>query len=151
MGQRTAQTSLPSRVAGRLAGISEEPTTSDAHPAVTAFQADLAVGFINLGWLLARQKHFAEGLTALDTGLAIRKKLVKADPKNAENTIQLGFIHTYRGGALVRSGQPSQAAADLRRAVELWAKVPTLDPETRLTGRGRWPCWPGWAGTRSSA
>jgi hypothetical protein len=33
---------------------------------------------------------------------------------------------------VVRSGQPSKAAGDLRRAVELWAKEPAPNPETRF-------------------
>jgi tetratricopeptide (TPR) repeat protein len=105
---------------------------ADANPAVTQFQSDLAWVHNNFGWLLARQKRFAEAFTALDAGLAIRQKLAEADPKNTAHTNDLGYSHAYRGWALVRSGQLSQAAADLRRAVELWAKVPAPDVETRL-------------------
>ncbi|HTU91551.1 MAG TPA: hypothetical protein VMF69_15820 [Gemmataceae bacterium] len=62
----------------------------------------------------------------------MRQKLVKADSKNTAYTNHLGYSHAYRGWALVRSGQPSQAPADLRRAIELWAKNPTLAPEDRF-------------------
>ncbi|HEV3341470.1 MAG TPA: hypothetical protein VG125_13965, partial [Pirellulales bacterium] len=78
------------------------------------------------------QKRFAEAFTALDAGLALRQKLAEAGPTNTEYTNHLGFSHAYRGWALVRSGQPSQAAADLRRAVELWAKDPATNTETRF-------------------
>jgi hypothetical protein len=40
------------------------------------------------------------------------------DLKNKYLAPGLGFSHAYRGRALIRAGQPSQAAADLRRAVE---------------------------------
>jgi hypothetical protein len=72
---------------------------------------------------------------SLDAGLAIRQKLAEANPKYTEYTTNLGWSHTYRGAALIRSGSAdgeSKAAADLRRALELWAKVPVLDPDARL-------------------
>jgi hypothetical protein len=58
--------------------------------------------------------------------------LAAADPKNTGYATDLGDCHTSRGGALVRSGQASQAAADLRRGLELYAKDPAPDPQTRL-------------------
>ncbi len=85
---------------------------------------------------LARQKRLAEAFTAIDAGLAIHRKLANTHPENAEYTEQLGEGHASRGWALIRSGQPSQAAADLRRAVELWAKVPRLGVES-LVERSR--------------
>jgi tetratricopeptide (TPR) repeat protein len=94
-------------------------------------QADLAKAHNNLGRLLAREKRFAEAFTAIDAGLAIRKKLVEANPKTTEYGIHLGYSHAYRGWALVRAGQPSKAAADLRRAGELWSKDPAPDLQTR--------------------
>jgi hypothetical protein len=104
-------------------------------PTVSDYQLYLASLHNNLGWLLARQNRFAEAFTALDAGVAIRQKLAEAHPKNTEYTMNLGWNHIYRGAALVRSGSAdggSKAAADLRRAVDLWAKVPVLDPDTRL-------------------
>lgn len=92
----------------------------------------LAEAHNNLGRLLARQKRFAEAFTALDAGLAIAQKVAAADPKNTGYTSDLGLNRAYRGWALVRSGQPSKAAADLRRALELWAKGLAPRPETRF-------------------
>src|SRR5262245_4696050 len=105
---------------------------ADAHPAVTRFQRTLAQSHNLLGRLFARQQRFAEAFTAIDTGLAIRRKLAKADPKNTEYAIDLGYSHAYRGWALVRSGQPSRAAADLQQAVELWAQAKAPNTETRF-------------------
>jgi serine/threonine protein kinase/tetratricopeptide (TPR) repeat protein len=106
----------------------------DANPAVPSYQAGLATAQNNLGRLLARQKHFAEAFTALDAGLAIRQKLALANPNNTQYTNHLGKSHAYRGGARVRApGAPgAEAAADLRRALELWAKIPRLDIETQV-------------------
>jgi tetratricopeptide (TPR) repeat protein len=118
---------------------------ADAHPAVLSFQRSLAQTHNLLGRLLAGQQRFAEAFTALDAGLAIRQKLAKAEPKNTEYVTDLGYSHAYRGWALVRFGQPSQAAADLRQAVELWARAKAPNTETRfersralalLAGRG---------------
>jgi tetratricopeptide (TPR) repeat protein len=105
---------------------------SDANPAVSAYQIQLAQAHNDLGGLFARQKRFAEAFTAINAGLAIRKKLAEAGPKDTVDATDLGYSHAWRGWALVRSGQPSTAAADLRRAVELWAKVPAPDPDTRF-------------------
>jgi len=105
---------------------------ADANPAVTNIVKDVAWSNNQLGRVLARQKRFAEAFTALDAGLAIHQKLAEADPKNTEYASGLGYSHAYRGWVLVLSGQPSQAAADLRRALELWAKDPAPDTETRF-------------------
>jgi eukaryotic-like serine/threonine-protein kinase len=101
-------------------------------PTVPDYQRDVATAHNLLGRLLARQKRFAEALTQLDAGLAVRQQLAKAHPKNADYPNDLGYSHAYRGWALVRSGQPSKAAADLRRALELWGKNLAPDTETRL-------------------
>src|SRR5262249_47699023 len=83
--------------------------------------------------------------TAIDAGLAIREKLARVDPKNTDYATDLGYSHAYRGWVLVQSGQPSQAAAELRQAVELWARTKAPNTETRfersralalLAGRG---------------
>jgi tetratricopeptide (TPR) repeat protein len=104
-------------------------------PTVPNYQLFVAMLHNNLGWLLARQKRFAEAIPALDAGVAISQKLAEAHPKNAVYTTHLGWKHIYRGAALVRSGSAdgrSKAAADLRRAIELWAKAPDLDSETQF-------------------
>jgi tetratricopeptide (TPR) repeat protein len=105
---------------------------ADANPAVTRFQRALAQTHNLLGRLLARQQRFGEAFTAIDAGLAVRQKLAEADPKNTEYTTDLGYSHAYRGWALVRAGQPSKAGADLRQAVELWAKAKAPNTETRF-------------------
>jgi serine/threonine-protein kinase len=96
----------------------------DAKPAITVFQNDLALSHCQLGWVLARQKRFAEALTAIDAGLAISQKTGWA-PGLAQS-------HAIRGWALVRAGQPSRAAADLRQAVEFSAKAKVVGPEPRF-------------------
>src|SRR5262249_38093319 len=62
----------------------------------------------------------------------IRQKLARADPKNTEYTTDLGYSYAYRGWALLRSGQQPKAAADLRQAVELWARASAPNTETRF-------------------
>jgi tetratricopeptide (TPR) repeat protein len=106
---------------------------ADANPTVLEYQFHLSAAHNNIGRLLARQKRFAEAFTAIDAGLAIRRKLVDADPKTTRNTTSLAFSHAFRGWALVRAGQPSKAATDLRQALELWAKDPAPEnPDTRF-------------------
>jgi tetratricopeptide (TPR) repeat protein len=100
---------------------------SSASPTSPVFQHDLAIANNDLGRLLARKKRYAEAFSAIDAGLAILSKLAEANPKNPEYANALGYSHASRGWALVEFGQPSKAAADLRRALELWAKAPHLD------------------------
>jgi tetratricopeptide (TPR) repeat protein len=104
----------------------------NANPTRPDYQSWVAMAHNERGLALAHQKRFAEALTAFDTGLAIRQKLAEANPKNTAYATALGDSHARRGGVLVRTGQPSKAAADLRRAVELWPNVAALDPDTRL-------------------
>jgi tetratricopeptide (TPR) repeat protein len=105
---------------------------ADANPAVTRFQRSLAQSHNLIGRLLARQERFAESFAAIDAGLAIREKLAKAEPKNTDYATDLGYSHAYRGWALIRSGQSSKAAGDLRQAVEQWAKSKAPNTETRF-------------------
>lgn len=103
-----------------------------SHRAVGHIQNGLAESYNLLGQALARQQRLAEALTAIDAGLGIRLKLIDADPKNTEYTTDLGVSYAYRGWTLVRLGQPSKAAADLRLALDLWAKVNAVESETRF-------------------
>jgi tetratricopeptide (TPR) repeat protein len=105
---------------------------ADANPAVAKIQRTSAQSQNLIGRLLARQQRFAEAFAALDAGLAMRQKLAKANPNNTEYATDLGYSYAYRGWALVRSGQQSKAAAELRQAVDLWAKASAPNTETRF-------------------
>jgi serine/threonine-protein kinase len=100
------------------------------NPANREFQGALATSQNNIGRALDRQKRLTEAFSALETGLAIRQQLAKADPNNAGYSGALGSSYGNRGGARVRAGSAdggAEAATDLRRALELWAKVPHPD------------------------
>src|SRR5262249_6415398 len=96
----------------------------DANPANTDFQASLSLIHNNIGLALGRQMRCVEAFPAVEAGLAIRRKLVEAYPQNPYFIELLGTSYATRGGARVHAGQPAEAAADLRRALEQWAKVP---------------------------
>jgi tetratricopeptide (TPR) repeat protein len=104
----------------------------DDNPANTQFRFGVANLQTNIGRALDCQKRWAEALTALDEGLVIRENLAKAYPNNAFCSRALAESHTFRGAARVRAGQPAEAVADLRLALELWAKEPATHPEMRL-------------------
>jgi tetratricopeptide (TPR) repeat protein len=123
---------LEEAMAAQLKALAITQTQLDANPTLPDYQSEHAWVRNYLGRLLAQQKRFAEAFTAIDAGLAIHQKLAEAYPKSTEYRTHLGYSHAYRGWALVRSGQPSKAAADLRRGVELWAKDPGPGPETRF-------------------
>ncbi len=100
---------------------------ADANPTVPSYRSDLASIENSIGRLHAKEGRFAEAFVALDAGLAIREKLVAADTKTTDDTNYLGYSHACLGWARVRAGQPKEAADDLLKAVELWAK--TADPD----------------------
>ncbi len=105
---------------------------ADDNPTATGYRDSLANSHRELGRLLAREKRFPEAFTALETGLALCQKLVDADPKHNWYATALGESYAFRGGARVRAGQPADAAADLRRCVEVWAGVPKLPIDARF-------------------
>jgi tetratricopeptide (TPR) repeat protein len=98
----------------------------DENSANTQFRFDLASLQTNVGRALARQKRTAEALAALEAGLVLRQELARTNPNNSRYSQALGESHIFRGGARARAGQPAEAAADLRRALELYPRLPTL-------------------------
>jgi eukaryotic-like serine/threonine-protein kinase len=102
------------------------------HPAIILFQEKLANFQFNLGRALDRQKRLPEAFTALENGLVILEKFAKAHPNDDSCDRELGENYAFRGGARVRAGQPAEAVADLRHALELWAKIPKLDIEIQV-------------------
>jgi serine/threonine protein kinase/tetratricopeptide (TPR) repeat protein len=104
----------------------------DDYPADNLFQNKLANSQMNLGRVLDRQKRLAEALPALEKGVAVLQNLAKSHPDTDVHTREFGESHAFRGGARARAGQPAEAAADLRRALELWTKLPSLDIEIQV-------------------
>ena len=100
-----------------------------ANPGNTVHQMGLATLNNNIGLSLGRQRRFAESIAAFETGLAIRLKLFETDPQSTDFTEYLLSSYVFRGSIRVRAGQPAEAAADLRRALELAAKVPHMQPQ----------------------
>jgi eukaryotic-like serine/threonine-protein kinase len=122
---------------GKALSINRE--LADAHPDDKSFLSGwghshdgVAGGYNNIGRVLARRKRFAEAVAHIDAGLAIRQKLAGSDPANTEHANSLGSSYAYRGETRASAGQPALAAADLRRALELWAKVAHLDIEMQV-------------------
>jgi tetratricopeptide (TPR) repeat protein len=104
----------------------------DAEPGNPFWKAVLAWLHNNIGRALGRQKRLAEAFTVLDAGLAAHQQLAESDPTNILYSRALGWSHGHRGGTRVRAGQPAEAAADLRKALELWAKIQQPDSETQV-------------------
>jgi serine/threonine-protein kinase len=100
-----------------------------ANPAVPEYRRDLARSEYCVGRFLTRLGRAAEGFAALDRGQAMCQELVDAYPAIAEYRARLCSSHAARGAAHARAGHAAGAAADLRRAVELWAKVANLDAD----------------------
>ena len=125
---RVTQGKLAEALPSYEAALAIQQKLADTNPGGTEYQSDLATIYNDIGRLYTQRKQFAHAFAALDTGLAIRQKLADAHPTNKLYTNGLALSHAYRGGARIGAGQP--AAAELRRAVELWAKDKTPDSET---------------------
>lgn len=110
-------------------GLPIQQKVAAANPGNTFHQMGLATLNNNIGLSLGRQKRFTEAFTAFETGLAIRLKLFETDQQSTDFTEYLLSSYVFRGSIRVRAGQPAEAAADLRRALELSAKVPHLQSQ----------------------
>src|SRR5262249_42638205 len=97
-------------------------------------QRALVQGHSNLGWLNAHQKQFPAAYGNLDLAVAQGQKLVSSHPTRTDYANDLGYSLAYRGWARVRTSQSAEAAADLRRALELWSKDKPPDLEPRFEG-----------------
>src|SRR5262249_53513829 len=95
-----------------------------ANPSAPEFHLDLSQSHNAIGRLHAQQGRFAEAFASLDAAVATLGKY-------GEYSNALGLSHAYRGWARARAGNPKDAAADLRRAVELWDKDPAPPSEMR--------------------
>jgi serine/threonine-protein kinase len=105
---------------------------ADANPTVLYFQLALAHSYQDIGWVLARTGQPATALREYGYSVALFQKLAKADPTGAEYTRGLGFSHAGRAWVRIQTGEPKEAVADLRRALDLWAKCPSQDLELRF-------------------
>jgi serine/threonine-protein kinase len=140
IGHLLLQTGKPAEAIeeyGRAMSINQK--LADANPDNKSFLTGwgqshdgVAGGHNNIGRVLARQKRFAEAFAQIDAGLVIRQKLADSDPANNDYANSLGSSYAYRGEARASAGQTALAAADLRRALELWAKVAHLDSEMQV-------------------
>ncbi len=104
----------------------------EANPGNSDFQVLLANLHNNIGVSLGRQRQFAEAFVAFEAGLGLRLKLLGTDPQNVNFIEYLFPCYTVRGSIRVRAGLPAEAAADLRRALELCAKVPHMAPQSHF-------------------
>jgi tetratricopeptide (TPR) repeat protein len=104
-------------------GIRQE--LADANPAVPEFHLDLSQSHTSIGRLHAQQGRFTEAFAALDAAVA---RLAKW----AQYSNDLGLSYASRGWARARAGNSKDAAADLRRAVELWDKDQAPPSEMRF-------------------
>jgi serine/threonine-protein kinase len=115
---------------GRALSVTQK--LADTDPGDNETRDDMARCYDCIGRVHAREQRFVEALTAIDTGLTIRQKLVEAHPGNTRYAGYLGVSYAYRGAARARAGQSAEAAADLRRAVELCAKKHAPVPDDNL-------------------
>jgi tetratricopeptide (TPR) repeat protein len=101
--------------------LASSQKTFDVNPAAIRNVALLANAHVELGRMLASRKQFADAFPHLDASVAIREKWLETHPKQAGWEPGISYSRARRGCALIRSGHPSVAARDLRRAVELSA------------------------------
>jgi tetratricopeptide (TPR) repeat protein len=103
-----------------------------AHPTQARFPYAQAADRNNMGRVQVGMRQFQQALANIDAGLALRQKLLDAYPNQPKASGLLGDSHACRGWAHARAGHPTEAAADLRRALELWAKDNSADRDRRF-------------------
>ena len=92
---------------------------ADANPAVTEFQAHLAMSHTNIGILLKETGKPAEALASFKAALAIQQRLADANPTVTEFQIDLANTHLETGDVLRLTGQPAEARASYERALAI--------------------------------
>ena len=132
---------------GRWTSFRKWPTTTVN---VFYYQDALARTHNIMGRLQARLKLLDAAVIAIGTGLTIRQKVAAADPKSVYSKNGLGDSLAARGWVRLQTSQPALAAADLRRAIELWARNPDPRIGERFERLGA-GSWLGWERTRSPA
>ena len=70
---------------------------ADANPAATELQRDLAKSYTSIGLVLDEIGKTDEGLSALDSALAIRQKLADANPTVTGYQVELADKYTNMG------------------------------------------------------
>lgn len=105
---------------------------AQANPGNTDYQALRSGLHFKIGMSLGRQRRFAEAFAACDEGLGLLQKSLETHPQIYPYIDHLGAGHTYRGSVRVRAGQPTEAAADLRRAIELFDRLTSVELISQL-------------------
>jgi tetratricopeptide (TPR) repeat protein len=113
-------------------GLAIMQKLAEANPTTPEYRSDLARGHRRIGHVLARQGRLEDAFASLDKGQVLSQQLADAHPENARYTVFLGYNHARRGAAHLRAGHPAEAATDLRRAVDLWARNQNPDVEDRF-------------------
>ena len=109
---------------------------ADAHPAVTAFQNDLAQSHISIGIELQdRMGKPAEAIAAFREALAIRQKLADANPTVIAFKSDLANSYYNIGVMLRYADQPEEALAASEKARDIYQKLADANPAvTRFQG-----------------
>jgi serine/threonine protein kinase/F0F1-type ATP synthase delta subunit len=102
---------------------------TEANPTIPEYRSDMARNCYRIGRVLTRQGRMEDAFLYLDKGQALFQQLVEAHPGNDHYKLYMGYSHIYRGAAHLRAGHPAEAAADLRRALDLHARNKTPDLE----------------------
>jgi serine/threonine-protein kinase len=105
---------------------------ADASPNETEIQWNLAISQSNIGEFYARHKRFTEAFGPLGQSIAIMQRLTDKSPDSTTFKTFLGCFQAVRGLARAGAGQPTEAAADLRRAVEILSNDIPLQIDQRI-------------------
>jgi eukaryotic-like serine/threonine-protein kinase len=100
---------------------------ADANPQIPQLQRELSASLNNFGKLHARQGRFDIAFTMLDRSLAIREKLAADNPSASWARTLLGYSRSYRGWAKLKAEKTGEAAADFRKAIELFDNDKSVD------------------------
>jgi eukaryotic-like serine/threonine-protein kinase len=96
---------------------------------VTDFQSQLSNTHQFMGWALTQTGKPAEAMVAVEQAIAIKQKLIDANPtvtlwqgELATNLLAVGGIH-------LKAGRTAEAVASLRRAVVIWERLSSRAPK----------------------
>jgi tetratricopeptide (TPR) repeat protein len=101
---------------------------SDANPAVTGFQYDMALSHNNIGTVLVRTGKPEEALSAWHKALAINQKLADANPTLAEFQSALAGTHNNIDELLSQTGRSAEVLQAHQKALAIRQKLADANP-----------------------
>jgi eukaryotic-like serine/threonine-protein kinase len=101
----------------------ESASLADAHPENRGYLSDVSAAWIDLADARVAMNMPAEAGSCFDQAVAIRRRLIAADPSSPQHRSELASTFRTRGLAMEKLGRPAAAVLDYRQAIAVMGEV----------------------------